>query len=336
MIKEALRKLADKKGLSRAEAYETMNDIMTGQASDSAISGFLMALRVKGESPEEIAGCAQSMREKSVRIQTKHKDVIDTCGTGGDASGTFNISTTAAIIASAAGAVVAKHGNRAVSSRCGSADVLRALGVNIDIPPEKVSRVLDDVGITFLFAPMMHQAMKYAAGVRKDLGIRTIFNILGPLTNPAGARRHLMGVFHPALTEIMAAVLQQLGTDHALVVHGEGGFDELTTLGTSKVSELRNGEVRTYTLHPSDVGVEVTSMEGLKGGDAEENAALTRRILEGHNGASREIALLNAGAGIFVAGKTSSIKEGIAMARQVIDSGKAKKKLQEWIDATNS
>lgn len=336
MIKEAIGKLAEKQNLSVSEAQGAMSEIMSGNATDAQIAGFLMGLRLKGETPDEIAGCARSMREKAVRIHTTQMNVIDTCGTGGDSSGTFNISTIAAIIASAAGAVVAKHGNRAVSSRCGSADVLKALGVNIEIPAEKVSQVLDAVGITFLFAPLMHQAMKFAVGVRKDLAVRTIFNILGPLTNPAGAKRQVLGVFQPSLTETIASVLKELGSEHAFVVHGEGGLDELSTLGKTKVSELRHGQVTTYELKVQDVGVELTTAEAIRGGDTERNVEIIKAILDGNNGAPREIAALNAGAAIFVAGQASSLKEGVREARSVLDRGLAKKRLQQWIDATNS
>jgi len=336
MILEAIGKLADRQSLTRSEAYEAMNDIMGGVATSSQIAAFLMGLRSKGETAEEIVGCAQSMREKSVRIETKHDNIIDTCGTGGDASGTFNISTAAAIIASAAGAPVAKHGNRAVSSRCGSADVLKALGVNIEIPAEKVSRVLDDVGITFLFAPLMHQAMKFAGPVRKELSMRTIFNILGPLTNPAGAKRQVLGVFHPSLTETMAQVLKELGSAHALVVHGEGGIDELSTMGPTRVSELRGGEIRTFEVHPRDAGVSTTQPEGIRGGDPATNAEIIKAILSGKNSAPREIALLNAGAAVYVSGVAQTLKDGIARAREAVDNGLAKAKLNQWIEATNS
>jgi anthranilate phosphoribosyltransferase len=276
------------------------------------------------------------MREKAVRIRTKHQTVIDTCGTGGDASGTFNISTTAAIIVSAAGAVVAKHGNYAVSSKCGSADVLKALGVNIEIPPEKAARTLDEIGITFLFAPRMHGAMKYAASVRKELGVRTILNILGPLTNPAGAQRQVMGVFSPTLTETLAGVLKELGSEHALVVHGEGGFDELSTLGATKISELRNGELTTYEIRAKELGLQPADLESLRGGDVEKNVSILRSILEGNHGAARDIAVLNSGAALLVAGKADSLQEGIRMAAEAIGAGAAKRKLNDWIDATNS
>lgn len=336
MLQHVIQKLSNKQDLTRHEAYDAMNEIMSGQATPVQIAAFLMGLRLKGETVEEIAGCAQVMREKAVRIQTKHQTLVDTCGTGGDASGTFNISTTAAIIASAAGAVVAKHGNRAVSSKCGSADVLKALGVNIEIPPEKAAQTLDEIGITFLFAPTMHGAMKYAAPVRKELGVRTIFNILGPLTNPAGAQRQVLGVFSPTLTETLAGVLKELGSEYALVVHGEGGFDELSTLGVTKVSRLRHGEVTTYEIRAQELGLQPTDLESLRGGDVERNVSILRSILEGNKGATRDIALLNSGAALLVAGKTDSLQDGIRMAAEAIDSGAAKRKLNDWIDATNS
>ncbi|MGB2867028.1 MAG: anthranilate phosphoribosyltransferase, partial [Bacteroidota bacterium] len=321
MIQPFLAKLAERRDLTRSEAYEGMSDIMSGNATEPQIAGFLMGLRIKGETMQEIAGCAQAMREKSTTISTNHQNVIDTCGTGGDGSGTFNISTAAAIVASAAGAVVAKHGNRSVSSKCGSADVLKELGVNIEIPVEKVSSVLDQVGITFLFAPLMHKAMKYAVNVRKDLGIRTIFNILGPLTNPAGAKRQVLGVFNPALTEIMAGVLKELQSTHALVVHGEGGLDEISTLGGTRVSELRNDQVRTYDVRATDLGIRQATIEGIRGTDAATNAAIIRKVFSGEKGAPRDIVLLNAGAAIFVAGKAESLKEGVQKAQESVDSG---------------
>lgn len=336
MIKEAIGKLAARQSLSSGEAYAAMEEIMSGSATEAHIAAFLMGLRLKGETVEEIAGCARAMRSKSTRIQSNHPVIIDTCGTGGDASGTFNISTTAAIIASAAGAVVAKHGNRAVSSKSGSADVLKALGVNIELPIEHVASVLDEVGITFLFAPMMHGAMKFAAPVRRDLGIRTIFNILGPLTNPAGAKRQLLGVFDPGLTEVMAGVLLELGSEHALVVHGEGGFDELSSLGSTRVSELKDGRVTTYTLHAKDLGIKPGALEDLRGGDASMNAEMTRSILVGRDGAPAEIAILNAGGALLVAGRANSMKEGIALSRDSIRTGAATRKLHDWIEATNS
>ena len=336
MLTNALSKLSNKQDLTRDESYGAMNQIMSGEATEAQIAGFLMGLRLKGETVEEITGCATVMREKAVRISSKHPNIIDTCGTGGDASGTFNISTTAAIIASASGAAVAKHGNRAVSSRCGSADVLKALGVNIEVSPEHSAKTLDETGITFLFAPLMHGAMKYAANVRRELAIRTIFNILGPLTNPAGAQRQVIGVFDPTLTEKLAGVLRQLGSQHALVVHGQGGFDELSTVGWTKVSELREGTVKSYEIKARDLGLQIASVESLRGGDVSQNVEILRGVLDAKKGPARDISLLNSGAALFVSGKAASITEGIALSREAVDSGAAKRKLNDWIESSRS
>jgi anthranilate phosphoribosyltransferase len=335
MIRDSIRKLIEKQDLSREEAYDAMTEIMTGNASEMLIASFLTALRMKGEVVAEIAGCAQAMREKSTKIETKHPNVIDTCGTGGDSLGTFNISTAAAIVACGAGAVVAKHGNRAISSKCGSADVLKALGVDIEIPKEKVEQCLDNVGIAFLFAPLMHGAMKYAAPVRRELGIRTVFNVLGPLTNPAGARRQVLGVFDKRLTELLARVLLDLGTERAMVVHGEGGLDEISTLGKTTISELKDGSVSTYEFDHSSVGIARGMLPQVAGGDAEVNARIVRDILAGNKNPQRDITVLNAGAAIYVSGKAQSFRDGVKMAEESIDSRKASKKLQELVDATH-
>lgn len=335
-IKEAIQKLSRKENLSLEEARESMDDIMSGSTEESVIAAFLMGLRMKGETVEEIAGCALSMRRNCETITTKKKDLIDTCGTGGDGSGTFNVSTTAAIIVSAAGVPVAKHGNRAVSSSCGSADVLSALGVNIELEPEQAGRVLDEVGISFLYAPKFHKAMKYAAKVRKSLGIRTVFNVLGPLTNPAGVKRQVIGVFSDEWTEPIASVLSQLGADHSLVVHGSGGMDEFSILGETRVSEAKGGRVRTYGFHAADAGIRGGSSEEIRGGDSESNAEIIRSILRGKDGAPRAMALLNSGAALYVAGKVRSIREGVSIARDVVDSGSARRQLDTWIEATKS
>ncbi|HTY11154.1 MAG TPA: anthranilate phosphoribosyltransferase [Bacteroidota bacterium] len=335
MVRESIHKLVSKKDLTREESYDAMSEIMSGNASELLIASFLTALRMKGEAVAEIAGCAQAMREKATRIETKHPSVIDTCGTGGDALGTFNISTAAAIVACGAGAVVAKHGNRAISSKCGSADVLKALGVNIEIPKEKVEECLDKVGIAFLFAPLMHGAMKYAAPVRKELGMRTVFNLLGPLTNPAGARRQLMGVFDGRLTELLARVLLDLGTERAMVVHGEGGLDEISTFGRTIISEIKDGTVSTYEFDHSSVGIPSGTLDDIVGGDAEFNARIVNDILKGKKNAQRNITLLNAGAAIYIAGKASTFAEGVKLAEESIDSGRAKKKLEELVNQTN-
>ncbi|MGE5313622.1 MAG: anthranilate phosphoribosyltransferase [Acidobacteriota bacterium] len=334
MIQKTIHKLVERHDLTKDEAYEAMLSIMSGSVTDPMIAAFLTALRMKGETVAEISGCALAMREKSVKIVTKHQAVIDTCGTGGDGVGTFNISTAAAIIAASAGAVVAKHGNRAVSSRAGSADVLAALGVNIEMMKEKVEACLDEVGIAFLFAPMMHGAMRFAAPVRRELGMRTVFNVLGPLTNPAGATRQLLGVFTPMLTETLARVLFELGSDRALVVHGTGGLDEISTLGETKVSELKNGKVTTYQLDLETVRLTSANMEDLLGGDAEVNAGIIRRILDGERGPRRDIAVLNAGAALYVAGIRETVLDGVRLAQDSIDTGKAKRKLEQLSEFT--
>lgn len=337
MIDQAITKISQKESLTLTEAQQAMDDIMAGRATQSQIAAFLIGLRVKGETEEEIAGCAQSMRAHATPIQTRRTNVIDTCGTGGDNVGTFNISTAAAIVASSAGANVAKHGNRAVSSRCGSADVLKALGVNIEIDPAQAGRVLDEVGITFLFAPLLHEAMKYAAPVRKELGVRTIFNILGPLTNPARARRQVVGVFDPNLTETLARVMKVLGGEHVLVVHGEGGLDELSTVGKTRVSEVRNGEVLSYSVGVEELGIRRASVQELKGGDAQVNADVIRGILSGHyDGAPKDVVVLNAGAALYTSGLASSIRDGVTMAKEAIDSRAASRKLKAWIEASRS
>ena len=336
MIVEAIHKLVEKTDLTKHEAYECVREIMSGNASDAMIASFLTALRMKGEISHEIAGAALAMREMATKIETKHSNVIDTCGTGGDGLGTFNISTASAIVACAAGAVVAKHGNRAVSSNCGSADVLKALGVNIELEREQVEQCLDEVRIAFLFAPKLHGAMKYAMPVRKELGMRTIFNVLGPLTNPAGAKRQVLGVFRRGLTETLAHVLLDLGTEKALIVHGDGGMDELSTIGETRISEIDNGAVRTYSFSHSSVGIPVASLSELNGGDIETNRQIIGSVLNGKKGAPRDIVVLNAGAALFVAGIADSIAEGVQSAEYAIDSGTANQKLKELIEFTNS
>jgi anthranilate phosphoribosyltransferase len=336
MIQTAIRTLIEKKHLSRQQAYESVLAIMSGKVSEPLISSFLTALRMKGETGSEITGAVQAMREVSTKISTKHQNIIDTCGTGGDGLGTFNISTVSAIVASAAGAIVAKHGNRAISSKCGSADILKALGVNIDIPKEKVGQCLDEIGIAFLFAPLLHNAMKYAAPVRRELGFRTIFNILGPLTNPASAARQVVGVFNSALTEVLAQVLQELGTERALIVHGVDGIDEISTIGETKISEIRNNKINSYMFNCEDAGIKKTELKGILGGDVETNVSIVHSILNGNNGTAKDIVILNAGAALYIADKADSIKNGVSIARETIDSGKAKKKLSELIEFSNS
>jgi len=335
MIKNAIAKLVQGQDLTFDESYFAMRQIMSGEADQAQIAGFLVGLRMKGETVHEIAGCAKAMIEKAVRIEFNGENLIDTCGTGGDSVGTFNISTVSAIVASAAGVKVAKHGNRAISSKCGSADVLRELGVNIELTPEQAKTCLEEIGITFIFAPLYHSAMKYAAPVRQSLGVRTVFNLLGPLTNPAGAKRQILGVFSENLTEKMASVLKELGSEHALVVHGAGGIDEISVSGHTKVSELKNGEVKTYEISPENFGLKRWDINLILGGDAKLNAEIIKRVLEGEKGPHRDVVLLNSGAGIYVSGLADSIDDGIKMAEEAIDSGKAKKKLEELINLTN-
>ncbi len=335
MIKKILAKLVAGKDLSADEAEGTMGEIMNGDSSPAQIAGFLTALRIKGETVEEISACARVMRAKVLPVPVQSQGVIDTCGTGGDASNTFNISTAAALVVAAAGVPVAKHGNRSVSSQCGSADVLRELGVKLEISPEKMGACIDTVGIGFLFAPLLHPAMKYAIGPRREMGIRTVFNILGPLTNPAGAKRQLLGVYDAQLTGVMANVLGKLGSARALVVHGGDGLDELTLTGPSQVSELADGEVKTYQLSPADFGLQATSRADLLGGNPEENAALIRTILKGEPGPHRNVVLMNAAAALVVGGKAENWLEGVKLAKEAIDSGAALKTLERLVEFTN-
>ena len=320
--------------LQADEAQQVMQQIMTGGATDAQIAAYLMALRMKGETHDEIAGSARAMRANASRVSTRFDgaELLDTCGTGGDKSGTFNISTTVAFVAAGAGIRVAKHGNRAASSKCGSADVLQALGVNLDLTPDQVGQCVEQVGVGFLFAPRLHPAMKYAIGVRRELGVRTIFNILGPLTNPAGAKRQLMGVFAADLTDLLAHVLGELGSVSALVVSGYGGLDELTTTGPNKISHYREGAVRSYELDPSDLGFRGAHISELQGGDPAENAAILRGVLSGTiDDAKRDVVLLNSAAALMAGGKAHSVQEGIAAAAHLIDSGAALEKLDSLI-----
>ncbi len=336
MIQQAIHKLVEKNNLTKQEAYECVLEIMSGKSSEVLISSFLTALRMKGETVAEISGCAQAMREMATKIDSKHENLIDTCGTGGDGLGTFNISTISAIVASAAGSIVAKHGNRAISSKCGSADVLKAIGVNIEIPKEKVEQCLDEIGIAFLFAPLLHEAMKYAMPVRRELGMRTVFNVLGPLTNPAGAKRQLIGVFRPMLTELLAEVLFDLGTERALVVHGIGGMDEISTIAETRMTEIHNGKISTYIFSNESVGIPTSSLSAISGDSIELNAQIVHSILNGVKGPQRDIVVLNAAAAIYLSGIAESIHDGVSVAQSAIDSGKAKKKLQQLKEYTNS
>ena len=336
MIQEAIRDLIAGTDLGRAKMRAVMEQIMSGQATDAQIGAFLVALRIKGETIDEIAGGAEVMREKATPIVTVRPDLIDTCGTGGDDSGTFNISTTVAFVACGAGLAVAKHGTRSISSQCGSSDVLTALGVNVEAAPEKVGECIDEVGIGFLFAIALHGAMKHAVGPRRELATRTVFNILGPLTNPAGAKRQLLGVFDGALTEALAGVLRELGSDQALVVHGSDGLDEITLTGPTQVSELRDGQVSTRQIHPGDFGLQTVSAEALKGGDADHNARILLGVLDGEEGPQRDVVLLNAAAAIVVGGRAEDITAGLEVAQESIDSGKARQALDRLVEVSNS
>lgn len=323
MFAEWLEKLRSHEDLTEAEAARAMGLIMDGQAQPAHIAGLLMALALKGERPPEMVGFATAMRERAVPLPAPVGDVFDTCGTGGDGAHTFNVSTGAAIVLASCGVRVAKHGNRAVSSRCGSADVFETLGVALDAPPARVVQTLLDANLAFFFAPAWHPSMKHAGPTRRELGVRTAFNLLGPLTNPAGARRQLVGVSRPEHTELLARTLGLLGTKRAWVVHGADGLDELSTTGFTKVSEFQGGAVRTFYLHPSDVGLSIAPKGALVGGTAAENAALIERLLAGERGAARDIVLLNAGAGLLIAGAAASVRDGIAAAAEAIDSGRA-------------
>jgi len=317
------------------QAEEVMNQIMAGEASDAQIGAYLMALRMKGETRGEITGSARAMRANATKIPTKTDltRLLDTCGTGGDRSGTFNISTTVAFVAAGAGVPVAKHGNRAATSKCGSADVLEEVGLNLDLTPEQVGRCIDEIGIGFLFAPRLHPAMRHAIGPRRQLGVRTIFNILGPLTNPAGAQRQLMGVFAPDLGPFLAGVFSDLGAISAIVVSGYGGLDELTVTGPNRVSHYHDGFTETYELDPEDLGFRGAHISELLGGDARENAAIMRGVLSGEiRDAKRDVVLLNGGAALLAAGVVDSIEEGIVLSRQSIDEGAALEKMSALVD----
>jgi anthranilate phosphoribosyltransferase len=336
MFTALLEKLQRHEDLTADEAAQAMGAIMDGQAAPAHIAGLLVGLRLKGERPHEIVGFARAMRQRSVRLSGTIPGAFDTCGTGGDGAGTFNVSSLVALVVSACGVPVAKHGNRSVSSRCGSADVFEALGVNVTAPPEIVERCLTDAGIAFFFAPTFHPSMRHAGQVRRDLGIRTAFNLLGPLTNPAGALRQLIGVPRPELTELVARALGLLGSERAWVVHGADGLDEISTTGYTKVSEFKNGVVRTFHVHPADFGLPKSAPNDLKGGDAQENAAIARRILTGEAGAPRDIVLLNAGASLFIAGAVTSVADGIAMAARALDDGSAAARLEKMAATSQS
>jgi anthranilate phosphoribosyltransferase len=342
VIVEAIRALVDRRDLTRLEAAAAMEALMSGAATSVQVAAFLTALRMKGETVAELIGLAEVMRLKAVRVRarsdveaalagTDREMLIDTCGTGGDASGTFNVSTATAFVVAGAGLKVAKHGNRSVSSLCGSADVVETLGVSLDLAPAKVAHCIDQVGIGFLYAPLLHTAMKHVMPARREMGIRTVFNVLGPLTNPAGANAQVIGVYSRALVEPLARVLAELGTIRAFVVHGADGLDEISTTGDSWVAEVREGLVRTSAVRPEDFGVSRATIADLRGGDREENAEIIRRILAGEPGPRRDIVLVNAGAALVAGGRVRDFKEGVQLASHSIDGGAARGKLEALV-----
>jgi anthranilate phosphoribosyltransferase len=335
MIKEAINMLVNKINLTEIETAGCMKEIMEGNAADAQIGAFLAALRMKGETVEEITGAAKMMRAKAAAIRAP-EGVLDTCGTGGDMSHTFNISTTTAFVVAGAGIPVAKHGNRSVSSQSGSADVLEALGIKIDLAPEKVEKCIFETGFGFLFAPLFHPAMKYAVGPRREMGIRTIFNILGPITNPANAKRQILGVFSGKLTEPLAMVLGNLGAVDAMVVHGEDGLDEVSISGRTRVSRCKDGEVINFHIEPEDFGIWKNKIDHIRGGNKEENAAITLSILNGEKGPRRDIVLMNSAVALIAAGKTEDFKTAFGMAEDSIDSGRALKKIEEVKKVSNA
>ena len=330
-VQEALARLLEGRNLSRAEARSVMNEVMSGEATPAQIGGLLVALRVKGETANEIAGCAEAMREHVLAVRPSRDDLVDTAGTGGDGARTINISTAAALVAAAAGAGVAKHGNRAVSSASGSADVLEALGFRLELPPAQIERSIDELGFGFLFAPTHHPAMRHAAPVRQELATRTVFNVLGPLTNPAGARAQVVGVYAPSLVRTIADVLAQLGARRAFVVHGAAGIDELSPAGPNLVCEVVEGRVREREIDPLDLGIPRCDPSELRGGSPAENAAAIRAVFAGDDGGRRSAVVLNAAGAIAAAGHAADLREGVGLAREAIDSGAAGERLEELI-----
>jgi anthranilate phosphoribosyltransferase len=334
VIQQALARLLDGHDLSREDARQVMDQIMRGEATPGQIGGFLVALRLKGETADEIAGCAEAMREHVLPVKPTREDLVDTAGTGGDGGRTFNISTAAALVAAAAGAGVAKHGNRSISSQSGSADVLEALGFELDLLPDRIARSIDELGFGFMFAPTHHPSMKHAAPVRRELAARTVFNVLGPLTNPAGARAQVVGVYSPALVPTIARVLAQLGARRAFVVHGAFGVDELSPAGPNLVCEVLDGDVHEREIDPVDLGVERCAPEELRGGNATENAAAIREVFAGGNGGRRSAILLNAAGAIAAGGHAADLKEGLGYAREALDSGAAGERLEQLVAFT--
>jgi anthranilate phosphoribosyltransferase len=335
-MQSAIRAVTERKNLSSDEMTSVMRLIMTGEATPAQVGGFLIGLRMKGETVEEVAAAAAVMRELSTRVEVDKEHLVDTCGTGGDASGSFNISTASAFVVAAAGGRVAKHGNRSVSSKSGSADVLEAAGVNLELSPEQVARCVNEVGVGFMFAPLHHSAMKHAIGPRREMAVRTIFNVLGPLTNPAGAPNQVLGVFSNDWVEPLARVLQQLGSNHVLVVHADDGLDEISIGSVTHVAELRDGEISTYTVQPEDFGMQRADLSAIRAEDAGHSLAIIKSVLANEEGPARDIVCLNAGAAIYAAGLTGSLAEGVARAGDVIASGEAAAKLEQLIKATHA
>jgi anthranilate phosphoribosyltransferase len=335
-ITTAIANVVEQRDLTAADMEAVMRTIMTGQATPAQIGGFLVGLRMKGETVDEIAAAAKVMRELATRVEVDGPHLVDTCGTGGDGASTFNISTASAIVAAAAGARVAKHGNRSVSSSSGSADVLEAAGVKLDLSPAQVAACIDQVGVGFLFAPQHHSAMKHAIGPRKEMRVRTLFNLLGPLTNPAGAPNQVLGVFSPDWVEPLAEVLRQLGSEHVLVVHAEDGLDEISIAAATRVAELSDGEISVYTITPEDFGLQRADLAAIAVDDAAQSLAMIRSVFDGQPGPARDIVRLNAGAAIYAAGLTSSLADGVALAADVIASGKAAQTFQALIDASST
>jgi anthranilate phosphoribosyltransferase len=336
MIQQAIAQLLDGRDLELAAAKEAMHEIMSGEATPAQTAGFLVALSAKGETADEIAGCAEAMRAHVVPVVPARDDLVDTAGTGGDGARTPNISTAAALVAAAAGAAVAKHGNRAVSSASGSADVLEALGFDLELEPKRIAQSIDELGFGFIFAPAHHPGFRHAAPVRKELGVRTVFNVLGPLTNPAGARAQVVGVYSPELAPVIADVLCRLGARRAFVVHGAAGIDELSPAGPNLVYEVEDGEVRSRTIDPAELGVERCAPEALRGGTPEENAAAIRAVFGGETGAHRDAVLLNAAGAIAAAGHAHDLGEGIGLAREAVDSGAAAERLESLVAFTRA
>ncbi len=336
MIASLLGKLIQGQDLAFAEMQGAMDGIMEGKWTPAQIGGFLIGLRIKGETPVEIAAAVAALREKATLVPTSAKPLVDTCGTGGDHSGSFNISTAAAIVAAGGGVAVAKHGNRAMSSRCGSANVLQELGVNLELTPEQVGGCVDTCRIGFLFAAKLHSSFKHVAGPRQELGQRTLFNLLGPMLNPARAKRQLIGVYDLNLTRTLAEVLGELRSEHVMVVAGTDGMDEISLTAPTRVSELKHGEIHDYILNPQDLGFSLCAAADLKGGDAPENAAIIRGVLEGKRSAALDIVLLNAGAALYVGGLASDLAGGVALARKSVESGAARKTLEHWVSHSRS